>query len=72
VSDTFADKVAQMMDDEVKRFATWCAKIWTIKAADRAKNADLAELSDDYIKGYNTALEQVRDIFQTWLDEGAP
>lgn len=72
MSDTFADKVSQMMDDEFARFATWCNEVWTIKAEDRAKNSDLAELSDDYINGYNTAMQQLGDTFRTWLDEGAP
>lgn len=66
------ERVQELVQAEVERFAAWCAKHWTITPDVFIKDNVFDGKPPGYRDGYNAALEALNDAVELWFEEGAP
>lgn len=72
MSKSIEQRIADIICEELGSFAAWCGKEWTMSRELAKNEPGLRELSDDYLKGYNAALEGLTLAVECYREEQAP
>ena len=69
MSRTIEQRMSDVVCEELSAFATWCEKEWSLTKEMAKNDPELRAVSDDYIKGYNAALEALPLALECYRDE---
>lgn len=72
MSKSIEQRIAGVILEELGTFAAWCGKEWTLSRELAKSEPELRDVSDDYLKGYNAALEGLPLAVECYRDEVAP
>lgn len=61
-------EVGEVFARHVSAFLTWAAANWSIDQSSRQDEV-FADKSDDYVAGYNAALEGLAGAYECWAEE---
>lgn len=65
------NEVRALFREKMMEFFGWAEANWTLKPSDK-EDEWLAEKSEDYLDGYNAAIEGLKTAFECWNEEFGP
>ncbi len=65
-----SDDFNLIVEEQIKRFATWAAKNWKLTPSDELEMRRQGS-SAEYLRGYNVALDSLPLALECWLEDGA-
>lgn len=64
------DEVEGLFRQKIVEFLTWSEEHWKVSDRDRSRPDEwLAGKSDDFVEGYNAAIEGMKGAFECWNEE---
>lgn len=64
-----AEEVNELFNKKMNEFLAWSLENWLLTDNDRTGAGWVAEKSEDFIEGYNTAIKAMKGAFECWNEE---
>lgn len=72
MSGTIESRMADAVQEELSRFAAWCAKEWTMSLEMARREPELRDVTPGFIDGYNAAVGGIPVALEVYLEAQRP
>ena len=62
-------RMAALIQEELTAFAEWLGKEWTLTRELAASDPELRDVSQDFLKGYNAALQSAGLALESYIED---